>query len=107
MDLFTNGEIEGEEEEEEELVEFIGDRVITKVTQNNTNMYTKEISQWTFKNTKQQFGCEIWMGLPKPQQWNSTNQKIEQDKPQFMMVKFQNVMIPMHSVKKLITPYHI
>ena len=34
------------------------------------------------------------MGLPK--QRNSTNQKVEQDKPQVMMVKFQNVMNAMH-----------
>ena len=32
------------------------------------------------------------MGLSKPQQWNSTDQKVEQDEPHFMMVKFQNVM---------------
>ena len=36
---------------------------ITKVTHNNTGMYTKEISQLSFKNTKRQFGCKIWTGL--------------------------------------------
>ena len=50
-------------------------------------------------NIKQQFGCRIWNGLPKPQQWNTMNQKGKQDKPQFMMVKFQNVIIPMHRTR--------
>ena len=36
------------------------------------------------------FWCKIWKGLQKPQQWNTTDQKEEQDKPQLMMVKFQN-----------------
>ena len=36
------------------------------------------------------------MGLPKPQQWKSIDERAEQDKPQFMMVKFQNVIILMH-----------
>ena len=39
---------------------------------------------------------QIWKGLPKPQQWNTTDQKGEQDKPQFMTIKFQNSMILMH-----------
>ena len=54
-------------------------------------MYSKKSSRQTVKNAKQQFGCEILMGLPKPKQQNSTNQKVEQDKPQFIMVKFQSV----------------
>ena len=66
--------------------------VATKVTQNNIGKYTKESSQRTFQNTEQQFGCMIWTGLPKSQQWNRTDQKVAQDKPQFMMVKFQNVI---------------
>ena len=33
------------------------------------------------------------MGLPKPQQQNSTDQKVEKDKPQFTMVKSQNIMM--------------
>ena len=35
-------------------------------------------------------------GLPTPQQWNSTDQKVEQDKWQFMVVKFQNGKILIH-----------
>ena len=50
-------------------------------------MYTEVSSQQTFKHTKQQFGCKIWTGLQKLQQRNSTDQTVEQDKPQFMMVK--------------------
>ena len=30
---------------------------------------------------------------------NTTNQKEKQDKPRFMMVKFQNVIIPMHIMR--------
>ena len=33
------------------------------------------------------------LNVPKPQQWNSTDHNIEQDTLQFMMIKFQNVMI--------------
>ena len=53
-----------------------------KSHQNNTGMYTKGSSQQT---------CKIWKGLPKPQQWNTTDKKREQDRPQFMIVKFQNM----------------
>ena len=42
---------------------------------------------------------KIWTGSPKRQQWNSTDQKIEKDKPQFMMLEFQNIMIPMQRMR--------
>ena len=39
------------------------------------------------------FGCKI---SNKPEQSNITYQKVEQDKLQFVMVKFQNITITMH-----------
>ena len=65
-----------------------------EVTHNNTFVYSEESSQQTFKiqNNNLDVGFE-----PKPQQWYTTDQKVEEDKSQFMLlIKFQNVMILMH-----------
>ena len=72
---------------------------ITNVIQNNTGMYTKESSQQTFRIPNNNLDVRFELANPKPQQWNSTDQKVEQDKPQFMMVKFQNVMFLMHRTR--------
>ena len=39
-------------------------------------------------NTKQQYGCKIWKGLPKPQQYDRTDHKEAQNGSQLMMAKF-------------------
>ena len=64
-------------------------------------MYTEESSQQTFKIPNNNFDVrfeKVYQNhnneiLP------TTDQKVKQDKPQFMMVKFQNVMFPMQSNK--------
>ena len=61
-------------------------------------MYTKESSQQTFKIPSNNLDVRFEWAY-QPQSQNSTNQKVEQDKPQFMMVKFQNTMILMHKMR--------
>ena len=60
---------------------------ITKVTHNNTGMYTKGSSQQTFEIPNNNLDVKF----------EKAYQKREQDKPQFMMVKFKNIMILMPS----------
>ena len=56
-----------------------------KVTQNNTGMYTKESSQQTWKIPNNNYDARFG----KVDQKNyTTYHKVEQDKTQFMMVKF-------------------
>ena len=66
---------------------------IMKVTQNNTGMYTKESSQQTFRipNNNLDARFEQHHNIEIVQ-----TRKENKDKPQYMMVKFQNVIILMH-----------
>ena len=75
---------------------------ITKVIQNNTGIYTKESSQQTFKiPTNSNFDVRFEKAYRNHNNeiLNTTDQKGEQDKPQLMMVKFQNEVILMHRMR--------
>ena len=64
-------------------------------------MYTKEHSQQTFKIPNNNSDVRFQRAYQNHNNeilWHS-DQKEEQDKPQFMMVKFLNVMIPMHRMR--------
>ena len=80
----------------------------TKVTQNNTGMCTKESSQQTFKipnNNNFDVRFEKAYQNHNNELLLTTDQKGEHDKLQFMMVKFQNVIIPMHRMRS--DQYHV
>ena len=65
-------------------------------------MYTKESSQQTFKipnNNNFDVRFEKAYQNHNNEILYIIDQKREQDKPQFMMVNFQNVIIPMHRTR--------